>query len=75
MKLDEVIREKGTTEQAIADATGYSQATINRLRNGKLNPTLELLDAVFKATNGAVTPNDFLDIDPASHCGGEHEFR
>jgi transcriptional regulator with XRE-family HTH domain len=63
MKLDEFIRTTDATEQSLADATGYSQGTINRLRNGKINPTLELLEAVMRATDGAVTPNDFLSIE------------
>lgn len=60
MKLDAYIRQTGTTEQAIARLVGRSQGTINKLRNGKINPSLDLLNAVFRATNGAVTPNDFL---------------
>jgi transcriptional regulator with XRE-family HTH domain len=60
MKLDHYIKERGVTEQELATATGYSQGTINKLRNGKINPTLELLTRVTEATNGAVTPNDFL---------------
>lgn len=60
MKLDAYIRQTGTTEQALARLVGCSQGTINKLRNGKINPSLDLLNAVFRATNGAVTPNDFL---------------
>lgn len=60
MRLDDYIRETGATEQEIADATGCSQGTINKLRNGKINPTMQLLIALSTATNGAVTPNDFL---------------
>lgn len=60
MKLDTYIRESGVTEQALADKTGYSQGTINKLRNGKINPTLELLTKIAEATCQMVTPNDFL---------------
>jgi transcriptional regulator with XRE-family HTH domain len=60
MRLDAYIKDSGATEQEIAEATGYSQGTINKLRNGKINPTMQLLTAIAKATNGAVTPNDFL---------------
>lgn len=65
MKLDAYIRQTGTTEEQIAAATGYSQGTINRLRNGKMNPTLEVLRAIHRFTDGAVTPNDFLPEQPA----------
>ena len=70
MKLDAYIKETNTSEQHLADATGYSQATINRLRRGKLNPTLELLSKISVATNGAVTPNDFLPDAPSNLQGG-----
>lgn len=60
MKLDAYIRVTGVTEQELSDETGYSQSAINRLRNGEMNPTMKFLAAISKATNGAVTPNDFL---------------
>ena len=60
MKLDTYIRESGVTEQELANKTGYSQGTINKLRNGKINPTLELLTKIAEVTGQMVTPNDFL---------------
>jgi transcriptional regulator with XRE-family HTH domain len=70
MKLDAYIRESGMTEDQIAEGTGYSQGTINRLRNGKMNATLEVLKAIHRFTNGAVTPNDFLP-EPSAEPSGE----
>ncbi|WP_216697912.1 helix-turn-helix transcriptional regulator [Methylocystis sp. MJC1] len=64
MKLDAYLRQYGVSEKALAEATGYAQGTINKLRNGKINPTLAVLEAIAKATDGAVMPNDFL-----SYCG------
>ena len=63
MKLDEWLKLSGVTEQTLGEKTRYSQGTINKLRNGKLNPTMKLLEAINKATNGAVTPNDFLEME------------
>lgn len=60
MKLDTYIRESGVTEQELADKVGYSQGTINKLRNGKINPTMQLLTKIAEATKHLVTPNDFL---------------
>ena len=62
MKLDTYIRESGVTEQELANKTGYSQGTINKLRNGKINPTLELLTKIAEVTGQIVTPNDFLPL-------------
>jgi transcriptional regulator with XRE-family HTH domain len=70
MKLDTYIRESGVTEQELANKTGYSQGTINKLRNGKINPTLELLTKIAEATGQMVTPNDFLPLPFRSESQG-----
>ena len=64
MTLDEYLKGHAITEQQLAAATGCSQATINRVRNGKQRPSLDLLESVARATNGAVTPNDFISLEP-----------
>lgn len=63
MKLDTYIRETGTTEAELAARAGVSQPTVNRLRNGKGNHSLAILHAIHRATEGVVTPNDFLIIE------------
>jgi transcriptional regulator with XRE-family HTH domain len=60
MTLDEYLRSNNITEQAFADLAGCSQGTINKIRNGNANPTMALLEAIRRASNGAVTPNDYL---------------
>lgn len=53
-------RSSGTTITKIAASAGCSRMTIYRLIKGEQNPTLDLLRRISGATNGAVTPNDFL---------------
>ena len=67
MDLATFLTANGTTEQQIAVAVGCSQSTINKIKHGKVNPSLSILRAISAATNGAVTPNDFL---PATSPGG-----
>jgi transcriptional regulator with XRE-family HTH domain len=56
-------RNTGTTITKIAAASGCSRMTIYRLMRGEQNPTLDLLRRISSATNGVVTPNDFLPVD------------
>jgi transcriptional regulator with XRE-family HTH domain len=60
MTLDEYLTQNDLTETEFARLVGCSQGTINKLRNGKTNPTMTMLQAISRATDGAVTPNDFL---------------
>ena len=60
MKLDTYIKSKGETEVAIAQRARCSQSAVNKVRRGAGNPSLGLLRRIYEATDGAVTPNDFL---------------
>lgn len=59
MTLDEFIRSTGTTETAIAALAGCSQATVNRVRNGSVNPTFDVLRRISEATGGQFTPGEY----------------
>lgn len=59
MTLDEYIRSTGTTEAAIAAAAGCSQGSVNKVRNGIINPTFDLLRRISEATGGQFKPGDF----------------
>lgn len=58
MKLDLYIRLSGKTEAQIAKKAKTTQATVNRVRNGIGNWTIDLLQRICAATDGAVTLED-----------------
>ena len=64
MKLASYMKLSGKTETEIAQAAGTSQVTINRLKRGKRNATISLLQRICEATDWAVTLNDFA---PSEH--------
>lgn len=64
-KLDTYLAQAGMTAAAFAAKLEVSAATISRLRKGKQTPSWELLRKIAIETNGAVSPNDFLDSEPA----------
>ena len=66
MTLDEYL-SPATDENGkpVSDATfgarcGMSQSQVSRLRNGKSRPSFEAIEAVRKATDGKVSPNDWF---------------
>lgn len=63
MTLDRYLSENKITQVAFAESIGVCQSAISRLRSGKLNPPLSLLNKIFDATAGDVTPNDFLPFE------------
>lgn len=60
--LDTYLKANGIKNAAFALQVGASEATISRLRSGKQTPSYPLLSRIAEATNGAVTPNDFLPL-------------
>lgn len=68
MKLNDWLQQNGVTQQQFAAVAGISQSTISRLIHSpeKRNPSWKLLDAISKATGGAVTANDFFDLTQAA---------
>lgn len=66
MKLSEFLaREGAPTHKAFGDLIGVSQAAISRYVKGYRFPDRETLARIHQATNGEVTPNDFVDLTPA----------
>lgn len=62
MTLKDYLAQAGNTATKLAEATGVSVSTITRAAEGRTMPTRELMANIFKATGGAVTPNDFFGI-------------
>mgnify|MGYP002622295221 CR=1 FL=1 len=63
MKLTDWLESNNLTASAFAEQLGVSVSTVTRCMNGQRRPEWQTLDAIFKATGGQVTPNDFLADD------------
>ncbi len=64
MKLRQYLSEAGMTQEQFAAAIGVSQSVISRLSRGQSDVSLGVLRRILDATNGVVTPNDFLPANP-----------
>ena len=59
MNLNDFIKQNDITEVEIAKLAGCSQSTVNKVRRGIGNWTINLLVRISEATGGAVTLEDF----------------
>lgn len=57
-------QQAGLTQEAFAKNVGVTQGRIAQILAGEL-PSMQLASEIRKATKGAVTPNDFLQSEPA----------
>jgi predicted transcriptional regulator len=62
MKLNDFLHERGVTKSAFADLVGTTTATISRIADGSVMPRKALMERIFAATGGAVTPNDLAGL-------------
>lgn len=62
MRLGDFLDEHGLTLRAFAKTCGVSASSIHRVRNGQVIPNRRLLDAIYQATNGQVTPADLIGV-------------
>lgn len=72
LKIKELIKEKGTTIQNIADAIGVNRVTLSNSING--NPTVETLNKIATALNVNITelfesPHTNTTGIACPHCG------
>lgn len=65
MRLSEYLEAKKLKPSRFAEMVGVPASTITRLVRGERSPGIELIEKIVKATDGAITPNDF--IAPAPH--------
>lgn len=49
MWLEETRRDKGMTQQDLAQAIGINRASLSKLENGKMNPSIGLAKKLGKA--------------------------
>lgn len=60
MKLSEFLTDRNLTDDAFAALVGMSQSQVSRLKRGLSRPSWDNLAAIERATDGAVTANDFM---------------
>jgi transcriptional regulator with XRE-family HTH domain len=69
MTLNDYLDRYGLKQAAFAKRVGVSQAAICRYCNGR-RPASAQIDAIMKATGGAVTANDFVPDDVLKDAAG-----
>lgn len=62
MKLGDWRREKGLTQQDVADAIECVLPTVARYEAGSRVPEQDAMRRIFVFTRGAVRPDDFYDL-------------
>ncbi len=60
MTLAEYLSKNEIRRDEFAHRIGVSEVSVTRYANGRRTPRPESMRAIIEATNGAVTPNDFL---------------
>lgn len=60
MKLAEYLANKDITHADFGKLIRISQAAVTRYAQGDRFPKKEILERIYAATKGAVTPNDFF---------------
>jgi hypothetical protein len=64
MTLSEYLSTNKITQAAFAESIGATQQAVGYWVGGERCPQLRLMQRITDATNGAVTPNDFLPPAP-----------
>lgn len=60
MKLKYYLRTNRINQAQFAKQCGLSKATVSRIISGERQPSLKVMQIIFKASNGKVTANDFF---------------
>lgn len=66
MDLQTWLTENEMTATAFAEKAGVAVSTITRAIRRERRPDWDTLEAIGRATGGAVTPNDFMADNPAA---------
>jgi transcriptional regulator with XRE-family HTH domain len=67
MTLSEYLAQQSIKVSAFAAKVGVPPSTISRVIKRQREPGLDLLAKIMEATDGAVTPNDFLSAPAPLH--------
>lgn len=64
MRLAEWRKAEGLSQEELAEMLGVTQPTISAVERWPVNsiPGRELMIAIYRVTNGIVTPNDFYNL-------------
>ena len=61
MQLKSYLRENSLTSQAFADQLSVTRGSVERYKSGDRIPRPQIQAHIFKLTQGAVSPNDFVE--------------
>ncbi|KQS82161.1 XRE family transcriptional regulator [Methylobacterium sp. Leaf361] len=61
MRLADFLADRGIKDSDFAETIGVSRMTLWRYKSGDRRPEWDVLKRIVQATEGHVTPNDFLD--------------
>lgn len=71
MKLADYLKGEGLTLEEFAARIDRTAATVSRLARGQQRPDWSTIDAIRRATDGKVQPNDFFDTADSRPCDTE----
>jgi len=69
--LGEYLKSQGITYAAFGERIGKNKSTVSRIVGGKVNVDRATVEAIYRATDQAITPNDLYGIGGGSSSGGE----
>jgi 3,4-dihydroxy 2-butanone 4-phosphate synthase / GTP cyclohydrolase II len=64
MDMKSYLEKSNLTDGEFARLAGLSRVMVNRLKNGSVWPSKETAEKIVAASNGEITPNDFLACAP-----------
>ena len=68
MKLNDFLEADGTSMGQFAQMVGTTTATISRIADRIVVPRRDLMQRIYEATEGAVTPNDLVGLYCVQPC-------
>ena len=62
MKLSDYLEAEGISQGEFATKAGVSHTAVSRALSGDRLPGRNVMERIFRATGGRVTPNDFFNL-------------
>lgn len=62
MTLTQFLSSHGIADAAFAESIGVSRQALHRYKRGERRPEWDVLERIVRVTEGAVTPNDFIEL-------------
>ena len=60
MQLQEYLKTNNLTNSQFVELIKITQPSLSRWLNGTRDPNIKMMKRIYRATNGQVTPNDFV---------------